>query len=423
MRKGAHVKKTNSVNVSQLTMALSSIDVQKMLLSRAKNAVLATAIELMEQDMERLCGAPFTRKGDEALCHRGGSERTSLMLDGAKYPMRRPRARKGGEEVEIPSFERMRDQNLLDHQMLSRILKGVSTRNYEGVINGFAGKTGISKSSVSRAFKRASKKDLDAINGADLSSHRFVALLIDGTGVGEQTLVAAVGVTDDNQKIPLGLVAGDTENAGVVKDLLASIRSRGFTLAAARLLAVLDGGKALRAAVKATWGDAVLIQRCWIHKLRNIKDYIPDTNHGQLWRRMKKMMGLNSQAAAEREFELLTDWLSTISDDAVKSLREAGDELLTVHTLGLTGTFRNSLSNTNLIESLIGVVKTKSRNVKNWGYHPKTKSKVTRDKALRWVATAIESHRGKMRRLKGGKEQINILLNKLNTIDEIKQVA
>src|SRR5207244_2322422 len=158
-----------------------------------------------------------------------------------------------------------------------------------------------------------------------------VAILIDGTGVGETTQVIAVGVTDDSQKIPLGLREGDTENAGVVKDLLTSIIARGFTLATSRLLAVLDGGKALRAAVKAIWGEAVLIQRCWIHKLRNINDYIPEVNHGQLWKRMKRMMGLNDQRLAERELELLADWLHTINPDAVTSLREVGSELLTVH--------------------------------------------------------------------------------------------
>ena len=135
------------------------------------------------------------------------------------------------------------------------------------------------------------------------------------------------------------------------------------------------------------------------------------------------MMGLNSQAQAEKEFRALADWLSTISHDAEKSLNEAGEELLTVHSLGITGTFRNSLASTNLIESLIGVVKTKTRNVKNWDYHPKTKSKVSRDKALRWVATAIESHRGKMKRLRGGKEQMSGLLNKLDGIDNTKRIA
>jgi putative transposase len=417
------MKKINFNAVSQLPRNLSSIDVQKMLLDRAKNSVLAAAIDLMEQDMEILCGSRFRRKADDGLCHRGGSEWTSLMLDGAKYPLRRPRARKDGEEVELPSLKKMRDQDLLDRQMLSRIVRGVSTRNYSEVISGFSEKTGVARSSVSRAFKRASKKDLDAINSADLSSHSFVAILIDGTGVGETTQVVAIGIATDNQKIPLGLKEGDTENASVVKDLLTSIVSRGFKFKASRILAVLDGGKALRAAVKALWGDAVIIQRCWLHKLRNIKDYIPETNHNQLWRRMKKIMGLTSKALAEKEFALLASWLESISMDAKKSLLEAGDELLTVHSLGLLGSYRSSLSSTNIIESLIGVAKAKIKNVKNWNDHPKTKSKIARDKALRWTAMAIESHRGKMLRLKGGKEQVERLVNKLNGLDSIKQAA
>jgi transposase-like protein len=224
------------------------------------------------------------------------------------------------------------------------MMKSVSTRNYSEVINGFAEKTGVSKSAVSRAFKRASQKDLDAINNADLGFYKFVAILIDGTGVGNKTLVVAVGVTDDNQKIPLGLKEGDTENAAVVKDLLTSMTARNFKLAADRLLAVLDGGKALRAAVKALWGDAVIIQRCWLHKLRNIRDYIPEVNHGQLYNRMKKIMGLNSHDSAKAEVESLADWLSVISHDAEASLREAGAEILTVHALGVTGEFRRSLS-------------------------------------------------------------------------------
>jgi transposase-like protein len=417
------MKKINCNSVSQMTSTISSVDVQKMLLDRAKNSILATAIELMEQDMEFLCGSRFGRKVDDDLCHRGGSEATSLMLDGAKYSVRRPRARKNGKEVALPTLEKMRDQDLLDRQMLSRIMRGVSTRNYSEVISGFSEKTGVAKSSVSRAFKRASKKDLDAINSADLSSYSFVAILIDGTGVGETTQVVAIGIADDNQKIPLGLKEGTTENASVVKDLLTSIIARGFKFKASRILAVLDGGKALRAAVKALWGDAVLIQRCWLHKLRNIKDYIPETNHSQLWRRMKKIMGLTSKDHAEKEFALLADWLESISVDAKKSLLEAGGELLTVHSLGLLGSYRNSLSSTNIIESIIGVAKNKMKNVKNWNYHPKTKSKIPRDKALRWTAMAIQSHREKMRRLRGGKEQINLLVNKLNGLDSMKQAA
>lgn len=411
------MKKINNQSVSQLSDELSSIDIQAMLLEKAKNAILATAIELMEQDMARLCGEKFSRKSVNEFCHRGGSERTSLMVDGAKVSVRKPRARKAGKEIELPSLAKMRDQNLLDQQMQGRLMRSVSTRNYAEVIGGFAKKTGISKSAVSRAFKRASQKDLDLINTADLSFYNFVAILIDGTGLGKKTLVVAVGITDDNQKIPLGLIEGDTENASIVKDLLTSITARHFKFAGQRLLAVLDGGKALRAAVKALWGEAVIIQRCWLHKLRNIRDYIPEVNHPQLYSRMKKIMGLTTYQAAKAELESLASWLGVISHDAEASPREAKDEILTVHSLGMTGEFRKSLSSTNIIESLIGVSKTKMRNMKNWQYHPKTKDEIPRDKVLRWVASSIQAHRPKMRRLRGGKEQMKILINKLNQLD------
>lgn len=166
------MNESKNQSVSQLSFEVSSIDIQAMLLERAKNVVLSTAVELTEQDMARLCGKPFSRKSDDELCHRGGSEMTSLMLDGAKYSVRRPRARKAGDEVELDSLSKTRDQDLLDKQMLSRLMKSVSTRNYSEVISGFAEKTAVSKSSVSSAFKRASQKDLDLINNADSMCRR-----------------------------------------------------------------------------------------------------------------------------------------------------------------------------------------------------------------------------------------------------------
>jgi len=242
----------NQLDLSQLSRELSSIDIQQMLLARAKNSVLEMAIDLLEQDMERLCGKPFGRKF-EGMSHRGGSEKTSLLCDGAQYSLRRPRARNADDEIELPSLSKLRDRDLLDSQMQSRMVRGVSTRNYEDVISGFVEKTGISKSSVSRAFKRSSKKDLEDINSSDLSQLRFVAILIDDTNIDGRMFVVAVGITDDSQKIPLGPIESDTENAMVVKDLLTSLTACGFTFKTSRLLGMLDGGKALRAAVLALW--------------------------------------------------------------------------------------------------------------------------------------------------------------------------
>lgn len=414
--------KTKTPNVSQLYRDLSSIEIQEMLMEKAKQTVLSTALELLEQDMLTLCGKRYARKVAD-LCRRGGTEETSLFIQGAKHPFVKPRARRNKKEVELPSMEKLRDQDLLDQQMLARIIRGTSTRNYEDVISGFAKKTGVSRSSVSRAFKRASQKDLDAINGADLAAYRFLGILIDATGVGGRCVVMAVGITDDCQKIPLGLREGDTENAEVVKDLLSSLAARNFTFAAEAILAVLDGGKALRAGVKALWGDRVVIQRCWLHKLRNLKDYTPKSCHGQLIWRMKKIMGLNSYVLAKKELDALAAWLRGISCDAEASLLEAGDELLTIHALGVVGTFRKVLNTTNIIESMIGVTKWKARNVKNWGYHPRTGEKVVRDKVLRWAASAVQSHRPNMRRIRGAKEQIETLISSLNRLASTEKSA
>jgi len=412
-------KKVHEPLNRQLPFENSSQDVQRLFAERARNAMAALGIELLEQETRRLAGEPFSRKTDE-LVYRGGSAPTSLLVDGAKIPFKRQRLRDAkGREVPLPILEKLRDQDLYDQRMLSRIMHGVSTRNYQGVIDEFTKKTGISKSSVSRAFKRASQKDLDAINHADLASYKFISIMIDGTGVGEKTVVVAIGITDSGEKIPLGIREGDTENKTIVEDLLSSLIDRKFTFAGQRILAVLDGGKALKSAVKALWGDDVVIQRCSIHKLRNVRDYLPKENHGQLFGRFKKIMGLNSFDQAKREMNLLHEWLLTISNDAAASLKESGDDILALHKLGVSGDLRKSLCSTNLIESLIGVVKTKSGKVSNWGYHPKLKQKIPRDKILRWVASSIQTHRPKFRRIRGVKE-IQMLIAALDCLDQIK---
>jgi len=404
----------------QLSFEVSSIDIQKLFMERAKNAITSLGLELLEQDARKLAGIPFSRKNDELL-YRGGSAKTSLLVDGGKIQIERPRVKDHkGREVTLPILEKLRDQDLLDEQIASRLMLGASTRNYQPLVDTFSKKTGVSKSAVSRAFVRASQKDLDAINTADLSEHSFVALVVDGTHFGDKTVIVAAGITKECRKIPLGLVEGTTENASIVKDLLSSIVGRGFKFSSGKLLAILDGSKALKSAVTSLWGSNVIIQRCWLHKLRNIRDYLPKENHSQLAGRMKKMMSLNSLESAQTEFRRLHEWLETISIDAANSLAEVGaTELLAVHKLGITGVLRNSLTTTNAIESLIGVVKSKSKRVSNWGYHPKLKAKIPRDKILRWVASSIQAHRPKLRRLRGF-EKANLLVNALNGVDQMK---
>ncbi|MEM8568321.1 MAG: transposase, partial [Bacteroidota bacterium] len=212
---------------------------------------------------------------------------------------------------------------------------------------------------------------------------------------GHHFAVAAVGITDTLEKVPVGLIEGTTENSAVVTDLLSRVQDRGFCLHCEKLLCVLDGSRALKKAVRSIFGERALIQRCWLHKLRNIQSYIPKQNHTEVLVKMRKIMGLNKLKDAQKELKALRSWLAGISHDAVTSLDEAGADLLTLHSLGVSGELRKSLSSTNIIESLFSVVRTKLANVKNW--------KARRGaQTLRWVASAIIQHKKKgMRRLRG----------------------
>ena len=381
--------------------ALKAESIQEVLLERSKQAALAFGVALLEQDVEALCGPRFARKA-ESQSYRGGSDRTSIVLDGAKYQMPRPRVRDANGEVDLPMLRKLQDSDLLDRQIQQRMLVGVSTRNYDKVISSYSKKLGVSKSSVSRAFVRSSQKDLDAINQGDLSSYRCVALMIDGIEIAGRTVVAALGITNELVKVPIGLKEGDTENSDLVRELLSSVQDRGFTLCCQRLLAVIDGSRALAKGLKSVFGDRVIIQRCWLHKVRNLQTYLPKQHHRTALWRMRKMMSLRSFDEALRELNSLIAWLEEISPDAATSLREAGTDLLTLHTLGIAGELRKSLSSTNLIESLFSVVRTGSGRVKNW------KSGAANQR-MRWIASSITMHKKKMRKLRGLPQRQNLI--------------
>ena len=387
------VEKEKQGKLLSVLAALDAQALQGVLLERAKQAALAMAVALLEQDAEVLCGPRYSRK-TAPQCQRGGSERSTVVLEGARYGIRRPRVRQANREVALPTLAKLQAQDLLDEQMRHRMVLGVSTRNYKQVIDGYTEKLGVARSSVSRAFVRASQKDLDSINEGPLGEYAFVAVMIEGLEIGGRMVVAALGITADMTKIPLGLREGNTENSEVVRDLLASIQERGFTLHCERRLAVIDGAKALKKALRQVFGERVLLQRCWLHKLRNLHAYVPESAYGTLHWRLKKLMALNSLSDARRELAVLRAWLAGLSAEAAASLDEGGEDLLTLHRLGITGDLRKSLASTNLIESLFSVVRQKIHRVKNW------KGRRSHQ-ILRWVAAAISAHRQKMRRVRG----------------------
>lgn len=395
---------------------LSSRELQIKLMEDCRNAALNFARVLMEDEVERLAGKKFAHKS-ENQCRRGGSDQTRIVVGGEKVSVTRPRVRNQDGEVELSSLTRLQDQDIFDEEIKDRMVLGVSSRNYEPVMKSWSNKLSISKSTVSRAFIKSSRKDLEKINTQDLSEYEFISLMIDGVEIAERSLIVVLGITHDCQKIPLGIRQGDTENSVVIKDLLTSIRDRNFKMHTDRILAVTDGAKAIKKALKDIFADRVIVQRCWLHKLRNLQKYIPEKLHNQLWWRMKKLMNLKSFEEAKKDLASFIEWLSEISIEAENSMKEVGVELLSVHQLEVSGELRKSLYSTNPIESLIFGIRHRLSRVKNW------KSSNKKDQIQRWFASSILAHQKKMRRLRGHKEVNKLITNLKTKVDSMEKSA
>jgi transposase-like protein len=253
---------------------------------------------------------------------------------------------------------------------------------------------GTSKSAVSRRFVAKTRAQLETWQAAPLDGLDLVALLVDGVHVGEHCLIVALGVAADGEKHALGIWEGSTENAAVCQSLLSNLQSRGLRTDRS-LLVLLDGSKALRKAVRETFGDAALVQRCQIHKLRNVLDHLPDRQRPWVKAIVQRTYRSADVATAKKLLQDLARRLESDHPSAAESVREGLEETLTILSLGLSDSLRRSLSTTNAAESLISRTRHVTRNVKRWrGGHM----------MLRWVAAGVlEAVKG-FRRLKGYKE-------------------
>ena len=365
---------------------------REILLDEIRGAVARTAQQLVEDEVIELVGAPWSRKGESPL-RRGGSCTTRIFLDGEPAHIERTRVRdhEVGAEHPLRTVKALASRDALDDDVRRLLVRGVSTRNYDPALGKVADGLGLKKSAVSSAFQRASQKDLDALNGRSLAEWTFTAIYIDGVGFSDTTCIVAMGVTDDGSKRILGVIEGASENGELVTDLLANLQERGLQLCG-RTLFVLDGSKALRRGVRNTFGKRAVIQRCILHKERNILSYLPLSKHAEAKRRLRAAWGLISYDEAREELERVRVWLAAISPSAAKSLKEAFDETLTVHRLGVTGALRRTLITTNPIESAFDIVRTVSKRVKRW---------TGAAMVLRWIGTGLIRAEEQFRRVKG----------------------
>jgi putative transposase len=382
----------------QVSVAMNEIaaDMREGLLALAVGAGLQVMQSLMEEDVTASCG-PRGRHDSERAATRHGSGRGSVTLGGRRVPVTRPRVRAidGSGEVPVPAYELFSGTELLGRMALERMLAGVSTRRYPAALEPVGEQVGrdakaTSKSAVSRKFVAMTETALADLLAADLSGLDLVAIMIDGVHFADHLCVVALGIDIDGAKHPLALVEGSTENTTLVRSLLVGLRDRGLDVTQP-ILAVLDGAKALAAAVNEVF-DHPVIARCQLHKLRNVQDHLPEKMRGPVGRRMRAAYHADSALQAQALLEALATELDKTHPGAAGSLREGMAETLTVLRLGVPPTLARTLRSTNAVESMISICRDHSRNVKHW-----------RDgqMALRWCAAGMVESSKQFRRVNG----------------------
>lgn len=385
------------------------------LIGEIRSAVAATARALVEDEVLELVGEPWSRKGESPL-RRNGVTTSTIHLDGEPCLLERARVRDRnmGSEVRLSTLQALSSRDALDADVKRRLIRGLSTRDYDDALGALSDGLGLKKSAVSAAFVRASKKDLDLLNGRSLAEMTFVAVFIDGTCFADHTCLLALGITQDGKKVVLGVRDGASENAELVRDLLASLKERGLVLTK-RALFVLDGSKALGKAVRESFGEQAVIQRCILHKRMNVLSYLPPSWHAEARRRMNAAWGLASHAEALQELRKVQRWLKKISESAAASLGEALEATLTVHRLGITGALRRTLLTTNPVESAIEVVKHHARRVKRWNGSAMV---------LRWAGSGLVRAEQQFRRVKGHEKMAQLITALENvSLNDSKDVA
>jgi putative transposase len=364
-------------------------------------AGIATLADMMERDSADLCGPRYGRE-DGRRGHRWGQAAGKLSFHGGKLAVERPRVRaRDGHELALPSWEAAQAEDWLGPWAMNLMLINVSTRRFrravrlpEGDIPAPHG-AGVSKSAASRRFVALSAERMRAWIAADLSKLDLLVIQIDGVHIAEDlTLLAAIGIDGDGVKHPLGLLEGATDNAAVVQALLDNLIERGLDPKVCRLF-IIDGSKALARAIRKTFGRHTPIQRCQIHKARNILERLPKHLHATVRTALRQAWEMNDAEKAERLIRNLARRLEQAAPGVSASILEGLDEMLTVIRLGLPLSLRRSLACTNIIENMMGTIRRVCRNVKRW-----------RDAsmALRWTAAAMQEATKGFRRLKAHKQ-------------------
>jgi len=356
---------------------------------------LAVFEAMLEEDRGTLCGPAGICQGAQRTAYRYGHEQGRVVLGGRKVQLRRPRVRSVvGEELALPSWVAMRQEDPLHERAFEQMVVGVSTRKYARSLEGLPegrSSCSVSRSSVSRRFVARTREQITRRLSESLEGKDFPVLLIDGTVLGDHVLLVAMGIEADGSKCVLGVVEGSSESEQAGRALLRNLIERGLPVERMRLF-VIDGGKGVRAAIRKTFAGWALIQRCQIHKLRNVLEHLPESRRAWVRTAIRKAWAAGSAEQAQKHLLALAKQLEEAHPGAAASLREGLEETLTILRLGVSAALARSLRSTNPIENLNSALKHLARRVKRWRGGTM---------ALRWAVTGILEAEKRFRRIKG----------------------
>lgn len=393
-----------SPDAIQLTLPLGEAAalVQQGLMHLAVATFTQVAEQMMRWEVDQIVG-PKQKANAFREAVRWGTQKGYCVLAGQKVPLQRPRVRDVRQrEVPLGSYETFQRGSLMEDAVWQKIMHGLTTRRYSAIVRELKEAYGVEKSTISEHFIEASRGRLQKLETRPLEKYNFCALLLDGTCFDRQQIVVALGLTFQGEKLALGLRQGGTENTTVVKQLLEDLQQRGIDFEIPRMY-VLDGGKALQAAVRRMAGPCAVIQRCQVHKIRNVVEHLTEEYQSVVRMKLRAAYQMRDYTDAKRALDLLLHQLMHLNPSAARSLEEGMEETLTMQRLRVPSKLRVSLASTNMIESAFSMVETVCRNVKRW---------YGGDQYLRWIASALLWAESRWNRIHGYRE-LPILVKEL----------
>lgn len=396
-------EKWAAANEAPIQLTFATADVAEMAqasLGDVLRAVGRVFVEsVMQAEVEQLVGKR-SKKNAERGAYRWGTESGFFVVDGQRVPIARPRvrSRQNNREIALGSYELFQRTSLIGETVWHKIMHGLTMRSYKEVVQQFADAYGLEKSTTSDHFIEASRQRLEQLMKRSLRDVNVSVMIIDGTIFEGEHMMVAIGIDRFGHKVVLGLRQGATENARVVTDLLSELADRGVDFSIPRLY-VTDGSKAIRRAILNHAGDAAFFQRCQVHKIRNVTEYLPEAQRHAIKFRMRAAYECTEIADARQALFKLHDELLQVNPSAAASLVEGMEETLTVIDLRLNPKLKRALACTNGIESSFSVVAKICRQVKRWQ---------GRDHRLRWVASALIYAESRWNRIQGYRSLVNL---------------